>query len=354
MDNTIYFTNLENTIHPAFIVENGIITKANRSAQNRLITIGTHIDDLICVGKEEYARFQNGQLSLTIEVCGAHIDAWVVPVENFEVFYLESDYEAPELRAFALAAQYLRDPLSTALNATYELLPVDSLKRSVHIKEQLAYINKSLHQLLKIVENMSDVAGFDDVRSGKKKTHNISGMLRDLAEKTTHFTESKNINVHYTGPKTPTFAIVDPEKLERAILNLLSNAIKHTPDNNDIIISLNRKGNKLYISVQDGAGDDAVLEKDLFSQYLREPSIDNTNNGVGLGLALVRKTAALHGGTVLAEKTEKGVYFTISILAESTTRQTVRSPMPVRGDYTGGFNRMLVEFSDILPNDQYK
>jgi two-component system sensor histidine kinase SenX3 len=98
--------------------------------------------------------------------------------------------------------------------------------------------------------------------------------------------------------------------------NLVSNAIKYSPNNTQVTVTAARDGESVAISVADqGYG---IPEADLsriFEKFYRVPRVEDAGvPGTGLGLALVREIAELHGGTVtVASKINLGSTFTLRI-----------------------------------------
>ena len=86
---------------------------------------------------------------------------------------------------------------------------------------------------------------------------------------------------------------------------------------------------------------------------MREPAIEDSRFGLGLGMALVRSVAASHGGTVLLEQTS-GTKVTMTLAIRKDVPGTLRTPAMRIGDYAGGRDLGLLEFSETLPPIAYK
>ena len=97
----------------------------------------------------------------------------------------------------------------------------------------------------------------------------------------------------------------DSGLLERAISNLINNAIKYSPEGNTIVMNISRKDAHISCCVEDeGVGipeDELPL---LFERFRRAHSNSGDDQqGIGLGLALVKATAERHGGRVEVHST---------------------------------------------------
>ncbi len=347
MEHTEYLNKL---MCPAFLVKDGVITQANPSALQCGIALGTSIADYMEFGKEEYESFAGGRLCLTLHIMQTPYNACVTQSEQFHLICLESPYEAPELRAFALAAQQLRAPLSNAM-ASAELLK-DSLPTDEKSVMQFAQINQSLHQLLRAVSNMSDAALYKAQQLQKTETRDVTALFAEILEKAAQLAEKADRKLDWKVPGTAISCAVDTQKLERAILNLLSNALRHSPSDSTVCAQLKRVNNRLYFSVENQRN--TFLSADPFTRYLRAPGLEPGPSGVGLGMSIVHSIAAAHGGTVLMEfPTEDTVRFTLAMAIRTAKPGKLRSPILLPVDYAGGNDRTLLELSDALPCSVY-
>ena len=90
----------------------------------------------------------------------------------------------------------------------------------------------------------------------------------------------------------------DRTLLRRAMVNLVSNALAHTPPSGAIVLRATQSATGTSLSVEDsGLGIAPSVLGRVFERYYRGASDGSQTNGVGLGLAIVRGIAELHGGT---------------------------------------------------------
>jgi signal transduction histidine kinase len=122
----------------------------------------------------------------------------------------------------------------------------------------------------------------------------------------------------------------DPAMLERILGNLISNAIRYT-GRGSVLVGCRRRGNDVLISVCDtGIGIPSEHHKDVFSEFfqLHNPARDR-ERGLGLGLAIVQRSARLLGHAVSVKSTpNRGSTF--SIVVPRTTPKAIvkKSPPP--------------------------
>ncbi|MDQ3798110.1 MAG: response regulator [Acidobacteriota bacterium] len=132
--------------------------------------------------------------------------------------------------------------------------------------------------------------------------------------------------------------ICDAQRLQQMIWNLLTNAVKFTQPGGRVEIKLEQSPDEIRIVVSDsGQGIAPEFLPFVFDRFRQEDSSSTrTHNGLGLGLAIVRHLAELHGGTVRASSdgVGKGAAFIISLprslaLADAAAQAAgVRTPEP--------------------------
>src|SRR5438309_6292929 len=117
--------------------------------------------------------------------------------------------------------------------------------------------------------------------------------------------------------------IADAGKLKQMLLNLVSNAIKFTPDGGAVTIGAVRTKDTVEISVADtgiGIADEDM--KQIFHEFHQvDPGPGRKHEGTGLGLALTKRFAALHGGDVrVTSQVNRGSIFTLVMPIHATVR----------------------------------
>ena len=339
----------------AFCVKDGIIAGVNQAARQHMITEGTTIADLLLTGSREYSEFSNGCLYLTLTLSGTSFGASVTRTNDLDIFILEQEEDQAELQAMALAAQELRQPLTSIMTVADHLFPLTESQLDPSMQAQVARINRGLFQMLRIISNMSDAYRYSNDAPTRQETRDISGILDEIFQSTKPLVTHAGLQLNYTGLKESIFGLVDAEKLERAVNNILSNALKFSPVGGSIDARLTRKGTMLYLTVQNGSsGMEDDIRKNIFDRFRREPGIEDGRYGIGLGMVLLRAAAAAHGGTVLIEQNpEWGTRITMTISIRQSSEPTVHNHL-LRVDYAGERDHRLLELSESLPADLYQ
>jgi len=276
----------------------------------------------------------------------------ITRIGDHDLFLLDAPEESEEFRSMALISMELRTSLTRLMANTESLLEQQGLTGD-NATPEAAKVNRNLMQLMRLVCNLSDVSRYAE--SSHMELRDVDSFLASLFEKAGTLTASRNIRLTYTGLNTSVFSLIDAEQLERAVWNLLSNAIKFTPQGGTIQASLTRQGNRLRLCVLDsGSGIAETVRGDLFRRYLRQPGIEDSRFGLGLGMTLLRTAAATHGGTVLVDRpADSGTRVTMTIAIRKNNDSILRSPV-LLPDYSGGWDHGLLELSDCLPEELYR
>lgn len=344
---------LELTERPAFCVMDGVVTAVNSAAKNRMIQVGTRVEDIVTDHKEAYEQFNNGSLYLTITVGKLPCCACVTRTSDYDIFVIEQSPEDDRLQALALAAQQLRIPLSNVMTVTDRLLS-ELGGKAPGAAQQASQINHGLFQLLRIISNMSDAGSYRDSSRYGTTTVELTGLFDEVIEKAQAISQDMGITLTYTGPNMRIFGMASPEKLERAVYNLLSNALKFSPEGSTVEAKLTKNENLLSFTVCN-PNTDEITEQNFWNCYRREPAIENSLHGLGLGMTLISAVASAHGGTVLIDRPdEKQTRVTMTIALKKGDSGAIRSPIMRIGDYAGGRDKALMEFAEILPNETYE
>lgn len=117
---------------------------------------------------------------------------------------------------------------------------------------------------------------------------------------------AKGIDLALVLPPAPVVIEADPARVQQMVMNLLSNAIKYTGAGGHVTVSASVEGEMAVVRVDDdGEGISAENLERVFDIFTREDA-DAAVPGYGVGLAVVKRLAWLHGGFVEARSAGKG------------------------------------------------
>lgn len=339
---------------PAFSVYDGIITQCNDAARRLLFISGLPVSPLILSDDHTYSHFEDGCLFLTLQHNGIIYGASVVRVQDANVFVLDADNDWVELKTLSLTAANMRQPLAAMMATTSSLASNVSKSSDPKVQEQLKHMNRSLCQMHRMLCNMSDALQYAGGTSNHMVCRNIVSVVEEIFHYSQVLCEESGIRLEYSVPNETILCAIDEQLLERGIYNMLSNAIKFSEPGSIVHASLTHQEKRLYISVRDyGSGIPASILGSIFQRYQRQPGLEDSRYGLGLGLVMVRCTARVHGGTVLVDQPENiGSRITVSIPILQNSSAMLRSDI-TRVDYASGLEHGLLELSDVLPAHLY-
>jgi len=219
----------------------------------------------------------------------------------------------------ATLSHELRNPLAPIRNAAEvlaspRLTPMQLRWTQSVIQRQAAHMASLLDDLLELTR----------ITQGKlqlrKQACSIQSVVEAAVETARPLLEKKRHELRIRVPDDIPPFIADPVRLAQALSNLLTNAAKYTDAGGCIELSA-WLDERLTIAVQDnGIGIPAEQLKSLFTMFTQIPSaIGRSEGGLGVGLALVKGLAELHGGAVEAqsEGAGKGSRFLITLPFEA-------------------------------------
>lgn len=171
--------------------------------------------------------------------------------------------------------------------------------------------------------------------------------------------QSKNLGVSLTCENILTTVRADHHRLKQILIALLKNAVKFTPDGGQIglDVAVQPDHDMVAWTVWDtGVGIAAEHLSGLFKPFAQvDSSTTRQHGGVGLGLALVARLVALHGGSVSVESWPgEGSQFTVQI----PIREVAEAPprLPQQTDTTAcvslGASSLLQPVILIVDNDK--
>lgn len=143
----------------------------------------------------------------------------------------------------------------------------------------------------------------------------LAGIVRMAVEAVSVAMAEKRQNLHLDLPDQPVHLHGDPVRLTQVFTNLLGNAAKYTPEAGHIALRAWVEQGELVVKVEDdGMGIPPGLLPHVFELFRQEERVRKySRKGLGIGLNLVERLVALHGGRIKAESAgiDQGSTFTI-------------------------------------------
>lgn len=214
---------------------------------------------------------------------------------------------------FANISHEFRTPLTLIKS------PVQSLKSEIHNDNQQAkldLIEKNSNRMLELVDQLLELSKID---SGKLqlllKEGNISTLLNSIVEPFQFQAKENHLVFHSTIGKTTKNHHFDKDVIEKIVTNLLSNALKYTPENQTISFTSSIENKQLQLVVSNSGSE--IKKEDLPKLFERFYQKNETQKGVGIGLALVKELVELYQGKIETQLENNTLSFIVKIPIES-------------------------------------
>ena len=227
---------------------------------------------------------------------------------------LESAFES-QRRFMADASHELRTPLAI-LQGEADVALSRADRDAPEYREALEVVQRTSRKLSQIVEDLFLLSRGDSgnypVRASRFYfDETVAASARAMRRPA----EVRGVEIA-VGPLPECLVLGDEELLHRLVLNLLDNAVKHTRRGGTVRVDLRPEDAGPTLSVRDEGPGVAPEERErIFERFYRGTS--GTEGGAGLGLAIARWIAGVHGGEVrLAESSPSGSVFVATLLSE--------------------------------------
>lgn len=229
----------------------------------------------------------------------------------------------------ATLSHELRNPLNVVIGYSEILRRSEDTKNSFVGKAAEVIRRNALAQS----QLVSDLLDLSRLQMGKltitRQPTALSTVITDAIETVRMEAETKNISLSFKTGKDSLVVDGDPVRLGQIAWNLLNNAVKFTPPGGQIKLSLTHEAGGAFLMVEDtGQGIAPEFLPHVFEIFRQaDASSSRRQGGLGIGLALVKQLAELHGGRVMAESegTGKGARFSVWLPLRDLPVSTVPS-----------------------------
>ena len=218
-------------------------------------------------------------------------------------------------RFMADASHELRTPVATSRTAASVALQ-QTHRDEPEYRDTLAIIEQQTTRLSRIVDDMFTLARAD---AGSYPVRNAPMYLDEVVEEVVRaariLAAAREVTIELATTSSASFT-GDEDLVRRLVTNLVDNAVRHTPVGGVVGVDLQRVLDGYVISVTDrGPGIPPDIQEHIFQRFYRgDVARTRADGGAGLGLALARWIANVHGGDVtLVRSSVEGTTFTTSL-----------------------------------------
>jgi two-component system CheB/CheR fusion protein len=210
--------------------------------------------------------------------------------------------DAAKDRFLAVLSHELRNPLAAVTSAAALLTEESSTAAQ---REQAAQIVRRQSRTMKVL--LDDLLDVSRLTVGQLELHlqdvTLCSVVEAALETAEPLLKAGQHRLSTRVPDQPVYVRVDPLRIAQVVVNLLTNAAKYTAPGGEVSLEVKVDGGEAVILVSDnGVGMTPETISRIFDLYAQGPAAAHRNNdGLGVGLALVRNIVKLHGGQVEAE-----------------------------------------------------
>ncbi len=215
----------------------------------------------------------------------------------------------------AMLGHELRNPLSAIRNA---IVSAQLDPRRCERALELAW--RQTEQLDRLVDDILDISLVEPGRVRlKRRCIPLIEIIERAVETMRFFVEDRGHTLSVSAPADPVRVDGDPVRLEQIVVNLVRNAAKYTECGGRIDLFVERDSAEAVLRVRDtGMGISADMLPRIFDLFFQgERTLEDTQDGFGIGLSVVRRLVSLHGGRIEARSDGpgKGAEFVVHLPA---------------------------------------
>lgn len=200
----------------------------------------------------------------------------------------------------ATLAHELRNPLAPILSSVELLRKLDPEVPPMQEKARTT-IKRQTRHLVRLVDDLMDVSR---IARGKitlqQESVELKVFINHAVESCAHFIESRDHHLHVVLPDQSVWVKGDQARLTQIISNLLTNATKYTTPGGKIMLVA--EADDLFATIRVSDNGMGIPEENLgkiFEIFSHTGhATDRVQDGLGIGLTLVRNLVEMHGGTV--------------------------------------------------------
>ena len=245
----------------------------------------------------------------------------------------------------AMLAHELRNPLAAISNAV-QLLGLQRGSENPIQQQSRSIIERQMGQLQHLVDDLLEVSRITTGRVQLlRELVAVSGIVEVAVETIRSLIEQRRHELTVSLPPEPIWLLADAARLEQVFVNLLANAAKYTQEGGHVWLTVQQEGDECVLRVRDtGVGITPELLPYIFDLFTQaERSLDRSQGGLGIGLALVQRLTELHGGKVEASSVlGQGSEFIVRLPMLPTDTPQPPSPVTEIGQPTTRPLRVLV------------
>jgi signal transduction histidine kinase len=223
----------------------------------------------------------------------------------------------------ATLAHELRNPLAPIRNAL-EIMRL-AAGNAEAVERARAMMDRQVAQMVRLIDDLLDVSR---ITTGKLRLTPevvlLDTVITTAVEISGPALERAGLKFHLSLPPKPVKLHADRVRLAQVFSNLLNNAAKYTEAGGSVSLTAESDGQTVAVRVKDtGVGIPPEVVPQVFELFTQvDRTLNRSQGGLGIGLALVRRLVELHGGSasVASDGVGKGTEFTVRLPVAGTSK----------------------------------
>ena len=309
-----------------------------RLAIHPLVARGRQLGALL-VGASSARRFSSADLASIGDIAGRT----AIALDNALLYSKIQSADQRKDEFLAMLAHELRNPLAPIRSAVAVMHHVGTQAPLMTWSRQV--IDRQVEHLTRLVDDLLDVSRLTQGKIRlEKEAVGLDSIIDRALEVSRPAIDGHRHKLQVKLPPAPVMLDADPVRLAQVFANLLNNAAKYTPEEGEIAVGAQVRGDKVLVSIKDngcGIPHDMLPQIfDLFTQANR--SLARSEGGLGIGLTLARNLVEKHGGRLEAHSDGpgNGSEFTVELPMLAEVSQNSAKQLAARG--VAGSRRILL------------
>jgi signal transduction histidine kinase len=277
--------------------------RASRYTEDEIGVLADAFNDML----EEVARRASA-----LEASNQSLGKEMTERQAAEAALREEDRRKDEF--LATLAHELRNPLAPLTNGL-NILKLAKNNPEAAERAQLV-MERQLKQMVRLVDDLLDISRLTTGKLAINKAQvELQIVLTEAIELASSFIGAFGHDLTVNMPRESIYVEADALRLGQIFANLLNNAAKYTNPGGSLVLDVREHGGELLVSITDnGIGIAPEMLQDIFKMFTQvDQSTERARAGLGVGLALSRHLAELHGYRLEAASPGPGLGSTFTL-----------------------------------------
>lgn len=250
-----------------------------------------------------------------------------------------------------MVAMQIRSALGSIYYGLQKLAPAEARDADPELDQRAAPLYRGYFRLLRLAKDLESAELLHRTEPLPTENLDLVVWLDEIVREAEVPFSLKGVALEMVCDERYAVTAANAAWLSQALWHLLSNALKACSAGGRVTVTLKVQRPHVLLKVTDDGCGIPPERQELLHQWFQRPMTPELMaGGLGLGLPLARQVARLHGGQLLLDSRQDAGTTATLVLPMRRTEMVLGDEIL---DYTGGFQRVLLELSDALPNEAF-